>query len=132
MKLTLHHVGCLVENIPAALATYAGTYPLADIPAPVAVRSQKVSVCFLPLGNGTFIEFVEPESDNVILLKMLRRGISYYHVAYMCADLDQSIHNFLAAGAHQLDKFQSEAFAGRECVFLKTAELQLIELIAAS
>ena len=132
MQLTLHHVGCLVENIPAALATYAGTCNLKDIAAPTMVSSQKVRVCFLPSGNGTFIEFVEPGPDNAFLQKMLRKGISYYHVGYLCADLDQSVQSFIAAGGHELTRFQSEAFEGRECVFLITTQQQIIELIQSA
>ena len=91
MSLTLHHVGCLVEDISAALATYAGTFSAADLAAPITVISQKVRVCFLPSGNGTFIEFVEPEPDNAFLHKMLRKGSNYYHVGYLCSDLDNSL-----------------------------------------
>lgn len=132
MQLTLHHVGCLVENMSAALETYAGTFKLTDVAAPVFVSSQKVHVCFLPAGNGTFIEFVQPEPDNTFLQKMLHKGTSYYHVGYVCADLEQSVQSFIAAGAHELTRFQSEAFAGRCCVFLITAQQQIIELIESA
>ena len=135
MQLTLHHVGCLVEDISAALKTYEGTIPLTDIPAPVTVSSQKVRVCFLPSGNGTFIEFVEPAPDNNFLQRMLRKGTTYYHVGYYCKDLDSSVQHFLAAGSqafYELNRFQSEAFAGRYCVFLITAQQQIIELIESA
>lgn len=131
MQLTLHHVGCLVENISAALETYAGTHTLSEIPTPVTVSSQKVRVCFLPVGNGTFLEFVEPDPTNAFLLKMLRKGTSYYHVGYFCEDLDQAVQSFVTAGAHELTRFQSEAFEGRCCVFLITAQQQMVELIEA-
>jgi hypothetical protein len=132
MELTLHHIGCLVEDMAAALETYAGTPLATGASAPVAVSSQKVRVCFLPAGNGTFIEFVEPEPDNAFLLRMLRKGTSYYHVGYMCADLDKGVQALVTAGAHELTRFQSEAFGGRYCVFLITAQQQMIELIEAA
>jgi catechol 2,3-dioxygenase-like lactoylglutathione lyase family enzyme len=129
MRLTFHHVGCLVEDIPAALAAYTGTCLAAEASAPVAVRSQKVRVCFLPSGNGAFIEFVEPERDNAFLMRMLRKGISYYHVGYLCVELEECVRSLLAAGAHELTRFSSEAFGGRLCVFLLTAQQQMLELI---
>jgi hypothetical protein len=129
MPLILHHVGCLVEDIPAALRTYAGMCPLEEIAPPVHVASQKVRVCFLPTGNGTFIEFVSPDPDNDFLLRMMRKGISYYHAGYLCAGLDQSVQSLVACGAHELTRFRSEAFGGRCCVFLITSEQQIIELI---
>jgi len=130
MQLTFHHVGCLVENISAALETYGGTCLAQGASLPVvAVRSQKVRVCFLPVGNGTFIEFVEPDTDNAFLLRMLRRGINYYHVGYLCTDVEGCVKNLVGAGAHELVRFQSEAFAGRLCVFLMTSQQQVVELI---
>lgn len=129
MRLTLHHVGCLVEDISAALGTYAGTLPLTDIAPPVHVPGQKVRVCFLPTGNGTFIEFVQPDPDNGFLLKLMRKGIGYYHAGYLCTDLNQSVQSFIASGAHELTRFRSEAFEGRYCVFLITSQQQMIELI---
>jgi hypothetical protein len=128
MRLTLHHIGCLVENIPAALAAYPGGC-FAGASEPVLVSSQKVRVCFLSSGNGTFIEFVEPQSDNAFLLRMLRRGVSYYHAGYLCQDLEECVRNFTSAGAHELTRFSSEAFQGRQCVFLVTPHQQMIELI---
>lgn len=132
MPLTLHHVGCLVEDISAALKAYAEICALTEIPAPVTVLSQKVRVCFLPSGNGTFIEFVQPEPDNTFLHRMLRKGIRYYHVGYLCPDLNQTVQSLVAAGAHELTRFQSEAFAGRCCVFLITNQQQMIELIESA
>ena len=131
MSLILHHVGCLVEDIPAALAAYAGTPLASQASVPVAISSQKVRVCFLPAGNETFVEFVEPAPDNAALLRMLRRGTSYYHVGFFCVDLEDSVRNLLAAGARELARFHSEAFSGRECVFLVNAQQQMIELIEA-
>ena len=131
MRLTLHHVGCLVENIPAALAAYPEACFAAGASEPVLVRSQKVRVCFLPSGNGTFIEFVEPEKDNVSLIRMLRRGVTYYHAGYFCRDLEECVRDFLAAGARELTRFASEAFEGRQCVFIVTPQRQMIELIQA-
>jgi hypothetical protein len=131
MALTLHHVGCLVEDIPAALAAFPATSSSPNVAAPVEVASQKVSVCFLPAGNGTFIEFVQPWPENGFLLKMMRKGISYYHAGYLCRDLEESVQSLVAAGAHELNRFQSEAFEGRCCVFVITGQQQLIELIQA-
>ena len=131
MPLTLHHIGCLVENIPAAVAAHPAACFAAGASEPVRVSSQKVRVCFLPAGNDTFIEFVEPEADNGLLVRMLRRGVTYYHAGYLCANVEECVRSFIAAGAHELTRFSSEAFQGRLCVFLVTAEQQMIELIEA-
>lgn len=130
--MTLHHVGCLVENISVALETYAGTALASGVSKPVAIASQKVQVCFLPTGNGTFIEFVQPDADNTFLLRLLRKGTSYYHVGYLCADVEGCVASLIKAGAHELARFQSEAFDGRLCVFLTTSQQHFIELIESA
>lgn len=130
--MTLHHVGCLVEDIPAAVATYQGTGLDRGASTPVAVRSQKVSVCFLPAGNGTFIELVQPDPDNAFLLRLLRKGTGYYHVGFLCADVKGCVDRLMEAGAHEVTRFQSEAFGGRWCVFLMTSGQQLVELIESA
>src|SRR6185437_3107846 len=132
MGLEFHHVGCLVEDISAALKSYAGTSLGENASAAVAVSAQKVRVCFLPLANGTYLEFVEPAPENTSLIRMLRKGISYYHVGYQCANIDAEVQQLVTAGAHELTRFASEAFAGRTCVFLITAQQQMIELIQSA
>ena len=132
MGLNFHHVGCLVEDISAALKSYTGTSLEDNASDAVTVSAQKVRVCFLALGNGTYIEFVEPAPENAFLLRMLRKGISYYHVGYTCANVDAEAQLLVTAGAHELTRFASEAFAGRTCVFLITAQQQMIELIQSA
>jgi hypothetical protein len=132
MGLTIHHVGCLVADIPEAIAAHRGVLPLDGRPKPVAVSSQKVRVVFLPVGNGTFLEFVQPDPDNSFLLRMLGKGITYYHVGYLCTDIEKSVKSFIKAGAHELNRFNSEAFEGRLCVFLITASQQIVELIEST
>jgi len=129
--MTFHHVGCLVNDIPAALKLYQHTGLAAGASVPMRVPGQKVQVCFLPAGNDAFIEFVQPDPDNAFLQRMLRKGISYYHVAYLCSDVETCAGDFVRSGAHELNRFHSEAFGGRLCVFLTTPE-QLIELIQAA
>lgn len=129
MALTIHHVGCLVEDIPAAVAAYRNVLPPDFMPQPVAVSSQKVRVAFVPAGNGTFLEFVQPDPGNSFLSRMLEKGISYYHVGYLCPDIEKSVETLISNGAHELNRFNSEAFEGRLCVFLITASQQIIELI---
>jgi len=130
--MTLHHVGCLVENISTALETYRGTGLAQGASTPIAIRSQKVQVCFLPAGSNTFIEFVQPDPDNSFLHRKLGKGINYYHVGYLCKDVETCVANLVKAGAHELGRFQSEAFDGRLCVFLVTSEQQMIELIKSA
>jgi hypothetical protein len=54
-------------------------------------------------------------------LRMLGKGITYDHVGYLCTEIEKPVESFTEAGAHELNRFNSEAFEGRLCVFLITA-----------
>ena len=97
---------------------------------PIRISSQKVLVAFFPVSSGAFVELIQPDPDNQLLNRMLSRGISFYHVGLLCKDLSAREQKFTAAGARVLARFPSEAFGGRECVFLLTKPNgQMVELI---
>ncbi len=127
--LTFHHVGCLVEKIEHALKAFEILSFFGQPSSPCEVRSQKVRVCFQPLGNGSFLELVEPAPDNAFLLRLLRKGVSFYHIGCMCENIEAAVAEMTAAGAHELIRFNSEAFNGNLCVFLTTTDGQMIEMI---
>lgn len=113
----------------AALRSNDGASLLGHGSAPITVKEQKVRISFRPLGSGSFLELVEPAPDNAFLLRLLRRGVNYYHLGYMCKNVNESVGALVANGAHELNRFQSEAFGGRLCVFLITTNGEIIELI---
>lgn len=130
--LQFHHVGCVVRSIDAALKDYAGTVLEKPVAEPVRVLSQKVRVCFLPTSTETFVELVEPEQDNRYLNRLLDRGVTFYHIGFLCRSVEASERAFTQNGARVFDRFHSEAFEGRLCVFLFTAKGQMIELTERS
>lgn len=131
--LRLHHVGCLVANMEDALAGYRNG-PLAQpVTQPLQISgNQQVRVAFVGEAPETLIELVEPGPDNRFLQKLLKQGVTFYHLGYLAADLPAAEERFLESGAHEVARFRSEAFDGRECVFFLTVNGQMIELIDAS
>lgn len=129
--MQLHHIGYVVDDINKGIAAYQ---PLTSSeakknPEIFHIQDQKVKVCFLDLGNGTFLELVEPAEDNKPLRKMKKKGIGYYHLGFLVADIQKKIEELETAGYHRLNLFSSEAFQGRLCAFLLSPDLQLVELI---
>ena len=129
--VNLHHVGCLVPVIEEAVESYAalGYTVKGD---PVAISSQKVRVCFLGANSPEFIELIEPAEDNGFLRRMLDKGINFYHLGFLCADLGTTLDSMTAQGSRILNRFSSEAFEGRECVFVLNSLGQMVELIQAA
>jgi catechol 2,3-dioxygenase-like lactoylglutathione lyase family enzyme len=126
--LLLHHVGCLVENLEKAAAFYVSALCAEVTREAVYISGQKVRVLFLTIGGAT-LELVQPDKDNASLQQRLRSGASFYHLGYLCPDLERAGAALLEGGAKEIGRFSSEAFEGRTCIFYFTRERHMIELI---
>jgi methylmalonyl-CoA/ethylmalonyl-CoA epimerase len=128
-SLRLHHVGCLTEDIEAALHTYIDLLGMKKASGIITVSDQQVKVCFVETGPDVFLELVEPQGQNAALRKILKSNNPYYHTGYLTTDLSATVTRLQEDGFHLVNRFFSEAFDQRECAFLYTREMHLIELI---
>jgi methylmalonyl-CoA/ethylmalonyl-CoA epimerase len=127
--MKIHHIGCLVDNIKEASLFYS-TFPAFISASQVFnISDQKVKVCFIDLGNQTFLELIEPHEGNGPLRKMQSKNISYYHIGYAVDNVERKAEELCMYGCTILNSFQSEAFENRMCMFLYTPDMHLIELI---
>lgn len=131
--MELHHIGYLVDSIQVGIETYA---PIIQQKGRVSeiytVADQQVKVCFLDLGKEVFLELVEPMEANRALNKLKKNGARYYHLGFLTPDFEQEIANFENKDFKHISTFSSPAFEGRNCAFLLSPDLQLIELISIS
>ena len=127
--LVLHHLGCATENIEASKKVYAETLGFSNISETILISRQNVKVCFIETAPGVFIELVEATGENAFLKKILKSNNPFYHTGYLTNDIDSTIEKLLQQHCHLVNRFESEAFGNRECAFLYTPEMHLIELI---
>jgi len=128
--MELHHIGCLVENIPEAISEYKKLYSNnLESTNPIKIETQKVSVCFLKIANSVSLELVEPFPDNRTLLKLLKKGTSYYHLGYLTPNFKEESIRLISEGYKKLPDFKSEAFNFCLCAFFVNSLGHLIELI---
>jgi catechol 2,3-dioxygenase-like lactoylglutathione lyase family enzyme len=128
-ELTFHHIGCLTMNIEESIKLYCQTLGF-KVPIKIyTIIDQQVKVCFIEIGIGSNIEFVEPIGENKTLKKIAKSKNPYYHIGYKVMDISKTINQLTAAGFYLVNRFYSEAFENKECAFLYTSEMQLIELI---
>lgn len=127
--LKYHHTGLLVKNIKDSLAHYSAIFGEDSISDIYTVTSQKVNVCFVKNGTDSFIELVEPIGEKSPVNLMLKKNISYYHIAYKVENINDSIDHLENLNYKSLGIFNSEAFNDNKCVFLFTPDGHLIELI---
>ena len=125
-RLTLHHVGVLVNRIENAAEAYAELN--GKVSPPISIASQNVRVCFIDMGSGVAIELVEP-LENGSGKGLLKRGVTYYHLGYLVRDFDAALEALVELNYTHMSSFHSEAFEGRRCAFLMSPVLHLIEII---
>lgn len=127
--LEFHHVGELVEDIDAAILSYKLLFGERNISEKFYISSQGVNVCFVNVGNNGFIEIIQPCNENTRFNKMFKKGISYYHVAYLSDNFDKIRETLCALNYKNFNEFSSEAFKDSRCQFFYSPEGHLIELI---
>jgi methylmalonyl-CoA/ethylmalonyl-CoA epimerase len=128
-NLQLHHIGCLTESMDASIENYVAILGFKKASEIITIASQQVKICFIETAPGIFIELVEPQAENAALRKILKTKNPYYHTGYVAENISILIEQLLEEGFYLVNRFFSEAFDGRECAFLYTKDLHLIELI---
>lgn len=127
--LIFHHTGLIVDNIKDSLVHYSAVFGEECISEIYTVRSQKVKVCFVKNGKESYVELVESIDEDSPVNIMLKKKISYYHLAYKVENINNSINHLENLNYKSLGIFNSEAFNGKKCSFLYTPDGHLIELI---
>lgn len=127
--LEFHHVGIVVESIENAIIHYSALFGTESISNVYKIASQKVNVCFVKVGINSFIELVEPIGEESQVFKLLKKRVSYYHVAYKVNQIEEAVTRLESMDYKAMEFFNSEAFDGKRCIFLFTPEAHLIELI---
>jgi methylmalonyl-CoA/ethylmalonyl-CoA epimerase len=127
--LRLHHVGCLTEDIEESLNNYVNLLGFKKTSPVTLVSDQQVKVCFVETAPGVYLELVEPLGENPALKKILKSRNPYYHTGYLVKDISGTIARLQAEGFYLVNRFISEAFDNKECAFLYTREMHLIEII---
>ena len=130
--LEFHHVGTLVEDIDSAMSTYGTIFGKSNVSGKRFIKSQNVTVCFVKTGKNTFLELIQPGGEDSVVYKLLKKGITYYHIAYVVDDYNAMKAELTERNFKALDEFTSEAFKDKRCIFMFSPEGHLIELIEKS
>ena len=128
MITSFHHIGCLVPDIKEAIADYKVLHPEGELSPLYEIDEQKVNVQFFSI-QGTYIEFVQPTSEQSSLFKLLKKNPGFYHIGIYTDNIDREIERLENEGYRKINKFRSAAFENRYCAFLYNLEMHLIELI---
>lgn len=102
------------------------SHPVEDVSAIVHDEVQRADVCLVTLTDGTRIELVSGPTVE----KLVRKGLSYYHVCYEVEDLEGALAAMEAHGCVRVSgPCAAPLFGGRSVAFVYSP-LGLIELLS--
>ena len=129
MICTLDHIGYITDDIKKT----AESFRLLgyEIGAIVNDDTQRTRICFLRKQGETNIELVEPYEDNKTMQKMLKRGVSPYHICYTVDSMDSAYQEMLDNDFTPLFKpVAAPAFDNRFICYFWNSEIGFIELVS--
>ena len=122
-------MGTLVDNMESAILHYSALFGESSISRVICVESQQVNVCFVRMVDESYIELVEPYSEESVVYKLLKKRVTYYHIGYKVEDIVSTVAELEEMEYRPMEYFYSEAFEGKRCIFLFSPDAHLIELI---
>ena len=142
MKLTLDHIGFVVENLDEVLELF-GSLGFSGMTRPHVNPLQKVSASFAPVtrGEDVYMEFLESADENSPISKFLRkRGGGLHHLCFEVDDIEAAMADVERRGFRVTvpveDCVAYDTNLGRECkdgpsriAFFLLDKYLLVELI---
>jgi methylmalonyl-CoA/ethylmalonyl-CoA epimerase len=115
--LSVHHVGIAVDDLDAAIATYAALFGAA-LERREAVAEQGVEAASLLVGDAR-IELLAPLGPDTPVAKFLaKRGPGMHHVAFAVADVAAELERLKADGAQLIDERPRIGLFGHQVAFV--------------
>jgi methylmalonyl-CoA/ethylmalonyl-CoA epimerase len=115
--LGIHHVGVAVEDLDAAVATYAQLFA-AEVEHRATVPDQGVEAVSLRVGSSR-IELLRPLGpDTPVGRFVARRGPGLHHVAFGVADLAAELARLRADGVELIDEEPRPGLFGLQVAFV--------------
>lgn len=130
--LKIHHIGYLVKKIEKAKKTFEALgYHIEQDTVHDEIR--KVDICFL-IKDGYRVELVSPVSADSVVSGLLKKYKNTpYHICYETDDYEAAFAKLRADGflpTESLTPTPAPALGGRSVIFLVSAAIGMIELIA--
>lgn len=129
--MKLHHIGIVVSNIKESVGDLTNHIKFQTIGIPMPVKSQKVNICFLKVGEP-FLELIEPVEKDSPVYDFAKNGGGIHHLCFEVNDIHTQIADMEKKGATVLVK-PVIGFDNRLIAFLdlnmKNTRCGLIELL---
>lgn len=115
-RLELHHIGIVVSDLDAAVATYEGLGFTGG--ERWQMPQQQIEAVTFQSGSG-WVELITPtDPEGPIARFLAKRGDTMHHVAYRTNDLEGELARLKAAGVRLIDETPRTGTHGWRIAFL--------------
>ena len=129
--MKLHHIGIVVPRIKDSIGDLVNYIKFETVGIPMPVKSQKVNICFLKVGEP-FLELIEPVEKDSPVYDFAKKGGGIHHLCFEVNDIHAQLDDMEKKGATVLVK-PVIGFDNRLIAFLdlnmKNTRCGLIELL---
>ena len=127
MILKIDHLGIAVKDMTEASRAYEALG--FRIEAQHDVPTEKVKAAFITVGES-HLELLEPTDPSSPIAKFLEKRSGLHHICVLVDDIEKSMAEMKAAGAHLLDEKPRVGAGGCRVAFIhpKSAAGVLLEL----
>ena len=128
MDFTIEHIGYITKCIEKTAETFkVFGYVAEDV---VNDDTQKTRICFLRKEGEVSIELVEPYPENATMQKMLKKGVTPYHICYTVPDVQAVYEQLTDLGFTPLfTPVEAPAFDNRLICYFWKNDIGLIEVV---
>ena len=129
--MKLDHIGYITDQLEETKKSFLQLGYVSE--SVVDFEAHKSKVCFLRKEGETTVEIVEPYENNKSLRKLLKNGVTPYHLCYEVENINESISTLTGGGYISLSEpLPAPAFNGRLICYLWSREAGFIELVSGS
>lgn len=123
--MKVHHIGIACSNIEEAIVEFTKYHTILKRSNIVYDALQDAYLCMVTTDMGLNFEFIA--GDQVV--RMVKKGISYYHLCYEVEDMNRTIQDYTNQGAILISEPKPTIlFEGKQVAFLYLS-YGLVELV---
>ncbi|MBR3564866.1 MAG: VOC family protein [Paludibacteraceae bacterium] len=123
--MRVHHIGIACSDIDEAIEELSKFHTILSRSETVFDPEQNASLCMVSTELGLDFEFISGEQ----VARLLKKGVSYYHLCYEVENLEAVIEKYIADGAMLISPAKPAVlFGGKRVAFLYVS-YGLIELV---
>lgn len=123
--MRFHHIGIACRDIQDGIESIRKIHEVVDIGSILFDKEQNAHICLIKTAEGVTLELISGEPVE----KLVKKGITYYHVCYETTDIDREIIRLQDSGAILVSEPKPAILFGLNKAAFLYVSYGLIELI---